>query len=54
MQTYSCQHCRTEHETVFTLFLHIFTDHMHVNIGLLPAESRGLILWTEPYKVAND
>ncbi len=34
MQVYSCQHCGLHSETTFDLFLHIFTQHMHKDVGL--------------------
>jgi hypothetical protein len=33
------------------VFLHIFTDHMHTDIGLEKAEARVLVGQTQPYRV---
>lgn len=40
---YECQHCRARHPSIFLLFLHIFTNHIHADIGLDNAESKGLM-----------
>jgi hypothetical protein len=47
MQTYHCNHCGIECATIFDVFLHIFTDHLHVDIGLDPVESKRLLPCTE-------
>ncbi len=51
MQTYYCNHCGINCDTIFNVFLHIFTDHMHSDIGLDRVESRALVGKTEPYRV---
>jgi hypothetical protein len=38
-QTYQCSHCGQTVSSIFGVFLHIFTTHMHVDIGLDPPES---------------
>ena len=43
MQTYSCQHCGLNSSTTFDLFLHIFTQHMHKDLGLTRKEVRRLL-----------
>lgn len=51
MQTYYCNHCGMNCDTIFNVFLHIFTDHMHTDIGLEKAEARVLVGQTQPYRV---
>ena len=51
MQTFFCNHCRIQCASVFAVFLHIFTEHMHTDIGLDPAESKGFLRQTRPHLV---
>jgi hypothetical protein len=51
MQTFCCNHCGLNCETVFSVFLHIFTDHMHTDIGLEKDECQRLIGKTQPYRL---
>jgi hypothetical protein len=51
MQTFCCNHCGLNCETMFSVFLHIFTDHMHTDIGLEKDECQRLIGKTQPYKL---
>lgn len=51
MQTYCCNHCGLNCDTMFSVFLHIFTDHMQTDIGLEQDECRRLIGNTQPYEL---
>ena len=53
MQTYSCQHCGLNSSTTFDLFLHIFTQHMHKDVGLTRKEVRRLLREAQPLDMAN-
>ncbi len=50
-QTYECSRCHKVCPTVFNVFLHIYTEHMGVNIALPPGESRQLLRGMEPYRM---
>lgn len=47
MQTYACQHCGLISKTTFDLFLHIFTEHLHKDVGLSKKEVRRLLQGTD-------
>jgi hypothetical protein len=51
LQTYYCNHCGMNCETIFSVFLHIFTDHMHVDIGLGKDESSVLVNKMKLYRI---
>lgn len=42
-QRYYCNHCGEQQPTIFLVFLHIFTDHMHLDMGLAKQESLDLL-----------
>ncbi len=52
MQVYSCQHCGLHSETTFDLFLHIFTQHQHKDVGLTSKEVRRLLRESRPLDLA--
>ena len=51
MQTYSCQHCRQSFDTIFAVFLHIFTEHLHVDSGVEKDEIDKVAGETRPHQV---
>ena len=53
MQTYSCQHCGLSARTIFDLFLHIFTQHMHKDVGLTRKEVRRLLREARPLDMSG-
>lgn len=53
MQTYSCQHCGLNSKTTFDLFLHIFTQHMHKDMGLTRKEVRRLLREAQPLDMSG-
>jgi|GEM_PF-1148940 len=53
MQTYSCQHCGLCSNSTFDLFLHIFTQHMHKDVGLTRKEVRRLLREARPLDMSN-
>jgi len=53
MQTYSCQHCGLSSKTTFDLFLHIFTHHMHKDVGLTRKEVRRLLREAHPLDMSQ-
>ncbi len=53
MQTYSCQHCGLSSSTTFDLFLHIFTQHMHKDMGLTRKEVRRLLREAQPLDMSR-
>ncbi len=50
MQTYCCNHCGFNSESIFEIFLHIFTDHLHQDIGLDKEEGQQLLKKTYLYQ----
>jgi hypothetical protein len=52
MQRYSCQHCGLHSENTFDLFLHIFTQHMHKDVGLSTKEVVRLLSGSRPLDLA--
>jgi len=48
---YFCSQCGLESSSIFETFLHIFTTHLHVDIGLSQEESKRLLSQTRPLKV---
>lgn len=53
MQSYCCQHCGIYSESTFELFLHIFTDHLHKDIGLETPQVKEIMQKMHPYLVAE-
>jgi len=53
MQIYSCNHCGLNSESIFNIFLHIFTDHLHKDIGLSKEEGRELLKKTYLYEISS-
>ncbi len=53
MQTYSCQHCGLSSKTTFDLFLHIFTQHMHKDVGLTRKEVGRLLREAQPLDMSH-
>jgi len=51
MQTYGCAKCGRYSETIFTHFLHEFTDHLHVDIGLKQADARLIMYGCQPFVI---
>lgn len=43
MQTYQCSHCGTQHPSILMTYLHIWTDHMHMDMALDRDQSEYLI-----------
>ncbi len=43
MQTYCCLQCGLSSVTTFDLILHIFTQHLHKDVGLTEKEVRRLL-----------
>jgi hypothetical protein len=41
-QTFECNECGERQPSIFHVFLHIFTNHMHQDIALIPQESAEL------------
>lgn len=50
-QIYSCRQCRFLGPTIFSVFLHIWTEHLKVDVGLDREEARELLWTTAPYLV---
>lgn len=42
-------HCKAARQTIFELWLHIFTDHLHRDMGLGQAESAAMLNSSRPY-----
>jgi hypothetical protein len=53
MPIYCCNHCGISSETTFEVFLHIFTDHLHKDIGVGKQEVQGLLKKTYLYQVTS-
>ena len=53
MQIYYCNHCGLNSESIFNIFLHIFTDHLHKDIGLSKEEGRELLKQTYLYEISS-
>lgn len=51
MQTYFCNHCGFNSPSIFEIFLHIFTDHLHQDVGLDKNEGQDLLKKTYLYQV---
>lgn len=51
MQTYYCNHCGISAESSFEIFLHIFTDHLHQDIGLEKEQGAFLLKRTYVYEL---
>ena len=51
MQTYCCNHCGFNSASIFEIFLHIFTDHLHQDVGLDKSEVHDLLKKTYLYRV---
>jgi len=49
MQTYCCNHCGFHSDSIFEIFLHIFTDHLHQDVGLDSEEGQALLRKTYVY-----
>jgi hypothetical protein len=52
MQTYCCNHCGFNSGSIFEIFLHIFTDHLHQDIGLDREEGQELLKKTYLYQAS--
>ncbi|MBM4444621.1 MAG: hypothetical protein FJ020_04855 [Chloroflexi bacterium] len=52
MQTYCCNHCHFNSESIFEIFLHIFTDHLHHDVGLDSDEGQSLLKKTYLYQAS--
>jgi hypothetical protein len=48
-QTYSCSHCGQMCETPGDTFRHIFSFHLHKDIGMGKAEAKVVLGHFEPY-----
>ena len=53
MQTYCCQHCGLSSKTTLELFLHIFTEHLHKDIGLEKEEVPEMLMKMCPCMVTQ-
>lgn len=51
MQMYFCNHCGFNSPSILEIFLHIFTDHLHQDVGLDRDEGRELLKKTYLYQV---
>ena len=49
-QTYACKHCGKVMPTIFEVFLHIFTEHLHGDQQLTPQESARFLEGSRPYQ----
>ena len=50
MQNYCCNHCGFHSDAIFEIFLHIFTDHLHQDVGLDSEEGQALLKKTYVYQ----
>ena len=50
MQSYGCNHCGISTPSIFEIMLHIFTDHLHQDIGLDKEEGKEHLKGMAGYK----